>query len=123
MSFLFLCICLLCIILLFKTLIVGIFLVINGIPIILCFISVIWNIWLKGLVKSSFCFIVRVGIRNSWIFPKLVKFDPCAVATLLEVFESINFGCKICISFTVGMFIIFDSAPESIKKSFSRSGD
>ena len=40
------------------------------------------------------------------------------VANLLEIFEGINFGCKICISFQVGMFIIFNSAPESTKKQF-----
>ena len=34
-------------ILLFKMLIVGIYLEINGIPMILCLISVIWNICLK----------------------------------------------------------------------------
>ena len=38
-------------ILLFKMLIVGIYLEINGIPMILCLISVIWNICLNGLVK------------------------------------------------------------------------
>ena len=101
-------------ILLFKILIVGIFIVINGIPTILCYISVIWNVCLKGLVKRFFCSIVRVGLRNNWIFPKLVKLDPCAVAKLLEVLEGFNFGCKICISFHVGKFIIIDSAPESI---------
>ena len=41
-------------IILFKTLIKGIYLVINGIPIILCLISVIWNFCLKGLLKSFF---------------------------------------------------------------------
>ena len=46
----------------------------------------------------------------------------CAVASLLAVFKGISFGCKILISFQVGILIIFDSAPESIKKSFSRSG-
>ena len=51
-------------ILLFKTLIVGIYLVINGIAMILCFISVIWNVCLNGLVKKLFCSLVRVGIRN-----------------------------------------------------------
>ena len=59
-----------------------------------------------------------MGIRNSWIFPKLVKLDPCAVANLLDVFEGINFGCKVCISFEMGTFIIFDSALESIKNQF-----
>ena len=98
-------------ILLFKILIVGVYLVINGIPIKLCFISVIWNVCLKGLVKDLFCSIVRVGIRNSWFFPKLVKLDPCAVAHLLDVFEGTNFGCKVCISFHVGILNIFDSDP------------
>ena len=53
----------------------GIHLVINGIPTILCFISVMWKVCLKGLVKNLFCSIVRVGIRNNWIFPNLVKHD------------------------------------------------
>ena len=48
--------------------------------------------------------------------------DTCAVASLLEVARSVNFGCNVSISFHVGMFIMFDSAPESIKKSISRSG-
>ena len=48
--------------------------------------------------------------------------DPCAVASLLVVLKGTNFGCRIFISFQVGMLIIFDSAAESIKKSFSRSG-
>ena len=46
------------------------------------------------------------------------KLDTCAVANLLEVFEG-----KVCISFHVGSFKIFHSAPESIKKSVSRSGE
>ena len=109
--------------LLFQILIVGIYLVINGIPKIWCFISVIWNVCLKGLVKSLICSIVRVGIRNSRTFPKLVKLDPCGVANLLDVFESINFECKVYISLRVGKLILFDFAPESLKKSISRSGD
>ena len=36
--------------------------------------------------------------------------------------EVLVFGCKVFISFHVGIFIMFDSAPESIKKSISRSG-
>ena len=56
-------------ILLFKMLIVGIYLVINGMPIMLCLISVIKNICLNGLFKILFCSIVLVGTRNSWIFP------------------------------------------------------
>ena len=58
---------------------------------ILCFISIIWSVCLKGLVKSSFCSIVCVGIRNRWIFPKLVLLDTTAVAYLVDVFEVINF--------------------------------
>ena len=51
-----------------------------------------------------------------------VKTDHCAVASLLVVLKGNNFGCKILISFQVGMLMMFDSAPDSIKKSFSRSG-
>ena len=123
MCFSFLYICVLFVICCSKILIVGVYLVINGVPTILCFISVIWNNCLKGLVKIFFCFLVQMGTRNNWIFQKSVNFDPCAVANLLEVLEGINFGFKVCISFHVGMFIIFDSAPESIKRSISRSGE
>ena len=52
-------------ILLFNMLIVGIYLEINGIPMILCLISVIWNICLNGLVNILFCSIVLVGRRNN----------------------------------------------------------
>ena len=51
--------------LLFKMLILGIYLVITGIPTKLCFMSVMCNICLKSFCKNLFCFIVRVGIRNS----------------------------------------------------------
>ena len=88
----------------------------------MCFISVIWKVCLNGLLMSLFCSIVRVGTKKSCIFPMIVKVDPCAVASLLVVLKGINWGCRILISFQVGMFIIFDSAPESIKKSISRSG-
>ena len=52
-------------ILLFRILIVGIYLVKNSILTILCFISVIWKVCLKGLVKSLFCSIVRVRTRSN----------------------------------------------------------
>ena len=55
--------------LLFKLYIVGIYLVINGMPMILCFISVMRNVFLNGLFKISFCSIVLVGTRKSWFFP------------------------------------------------------
>ena len=38
-----------------KILIGGMYFVMNGIPIILSFMSVIWNICLKGLLRSLFC--------------------------------------------------------------------
>ena len=60
---------------------------------------------------------------NVFLYENFVKFNPCAVANMLEVFEGNNFGCKVCISFHVGLFLKFDSAPESIKKSTSRSGN
>ena len=41
--------------LLFKIFLVGIFLVINGIPMIFCFISVMWKVCLNGLLMSLFC--------------------------------------------------------------------
>ena len=47
----------------------------------------------------------------------------CAVANLLEVFEGENFRCRVGVSYYVGMLIMFDSAPVSFRKSFSRSGD
>ena len=60
---------------------------INVIQIIWCFISVMWNVCMKGLVKSLPYTIVRVRIGNSWIFPKLFKLDPYDVANLLDIFE------------------------------------
>ena len=63
-----------------------------------------------------------MGRRNNWIFPLFTNVDPFAVASLLEVARGVNFGCNVLISFHVGILIIFDSAPESIKKSISRSG-
>ena len=89
---------------------------------ILCLISVIWKFCLNGLLKSLFCSTVRVRTRKSWIFPKFNNFDQCAVASLLVVLKGINFGYIIFISFQVGMLMMFDSAPESIEKSISRSG-
>ena len=55
-------------ILLFKIFIVRIYLVKNGISILLCFISVIWKVCLNGLLKKLFFSIARVGTRKSWIF-------------------------------------------------------
>ena len=52
-------------VLLFRILIVEKCLVINGIPAISCFISVIWIVCLKDLVRSLFCSIVRVGTRSN----------------------------------------------------------
>ena len=69
MFLLFLYIYLLINILLFRMLIVGIYFEINGIPMILYLISVIWNICLNGLFKILLCSIVLVGRRNNWIFP------------------------------------------------------
>ena len=47
-------------ILLSNILIVGIYLVMNGIAMILCFISVMWKVCLNGLFKNLFCSIVLV---------------------------------------------------------------
>ena len=88
---------------------------------ILCFISVILKVCLIDLLKSLFCSIVRMGTRKSWIFSYFVKVDSCAVAGLLVFYKGINLG-KFFISFQVGMLMMFDSAPESIKKSISMSG-
>ena len=85
--------------------------------------SSIWNICLKDLIKSFFCYLVRVGTRCIWFFPIFVGLDPCAVANLLELFEVDYIGCRVLISFPVGRNLIFDSAHESIKKSISRSSD
>ena len=52
-------------ILLFRIIVVGLYLLINGISTILCFISVIWNVCLRALNKSLFCSIVRVGTRDN----------------------------------------------------------
>ena len=55
-------------------------------------------------------------------FRNLLVLSLCAVASLLAVFVGISFGCENLIFFHVGMLIIIDSAPESNKKSISRSG-
>ena len=51
---------------------------------------------------------------------------PMLILALLLVYwrfqEALVLGVMFFISFHVGMFIMFDSAPESIKKSISRSG-
>ena len=52
-------------VLLSNILIVGTYFVMNGIPITLCLISVIWNVCLNGLFRSLFCSIVLVGTRKS----------------------------------------------------------
>ena len=36
------------------------------------------------------------------------------MGNLLASFKSVNFGCKILISFQVGILMTFDSAPESL---------
>ena len=102
--------------------IVGIYLVINGTPMVLCFMSVMWIVCLNGLLSILFCSFVLVGTRKSWIFLKFTNVEPCAVANLLVVFIGVEIGCNTLISFQVGMLITFYSAPESIKKSISRSG-
>ena len=56
-------------ILLSNILIFGIYLVIKGIRMILCFISVIRKVCLNDFFKSSFCSIVLVGTRKSCLFP------------------------------------------------------
>ena len=47
-----------------------------------------------------------------------IIYDPCAVATLLDVSRGVKFGCNALISFHVEILIIFDSAPQSIKNQF-----
>ena len=59
-------------ILLSNILIVGMYFVMNGIPITLCFISVIWNICLNGLLRSLFYSIVLMGTRKSEFFHNLL---------------------------------------------------
>ena len=54
--------------------------------------------------------------NKSCICPQFIKLDPCAVSSLLHVLKSSNFGCRIFISFHVGMLMMFDSAPESTRK-------
>ena len=57
---------------------------------ILCFIFVIWKVCLNGLFNNSFCSIVLLGTKKSWIFPYLVNVDFCAVANLLAVFMGVK---------------------------------
>ena len=73
-------------------------------------------------VKFYFALLFLWGEEIIEFFHSLPMLIPCAVASLLEVSRGVSFGCNVFISFHVGMFIMFDSAPESIKKSISRSG-
>ena len=57
-----------------------------------------------------------MGISFKFFFYS--KFVPRAVASLLEVLESKNFGRRLWISFLVAILIIIDSAPESINNFF-----
>ena len=66
--FSFLCICLLSEFYYFEIFIVGMYFVMNGIPIIFCFISVMWNVCLNGLLTNLCCSIVRVRTMKNWIF-------------------------------------------------------
>ena len=68
----------------------------------------------KWFAHEFVCPIVREGTRKSWIFQYFVEVDPCAVASMLAVLKGIIFGCRLLISFQVGMLMIFNSAPESI---------
>ena len=43
------------------------------------------NFFLKGFIRSLFCSIVRIGMRDNYYLSQLVKFVPCAVASLFEV--------------------------------------
>ena len=77
-------------ILLLKSFIVGIYLVINGIPLRLCFISVMWKVCLNGLLMSLFCSIVRVGTRKRWIFHNSLRLILSRLL-LLVVLKGVNF--------------------------------
>ena len=61
----------------------------------MCFTSAISNNCFKGLFKTLFSYLVRVGTRCNRIFPNFLRFDPCAVANLLKVFEGDNLGCSV----------------------------
>ena len=50
-----------------------------------CLISVKQNICFKGLKKRLFCSNNFVAMRENLNFPYIVKFFPCAVASLLIV--------------------------------------
>ena len=51
-----------------SIIIVGIFLVMNGIPMILCFISVLWNVCLNGVFKSLIWFHCFCGNKEKLDF-------------------------------------------------------
>ena len=103
-------------------LIVGIYLEINGIPMILCLISVIWNICLNGWLKFCFAPLFLWGEEIIEFFRSLLMLILVLLLVCWKFQEVLALGVRFFISFHVGMFIIFDSAPESIKKSISRSG-
>ena len=91
----------------------------NGIPIILCFISVIWNICLNRLLRNLFCSIVLVGTRKVEFFYNLLGLRLVLLLVYLWFLWVLVLGVGIP---QVGILMIFDSAPQSIKKSISRSG-
>ena len=69
----FVCLSVMCI-LLFRLLRVRIYLVINGIPTTYCFISVMWNVCLNGLVKTLyFNFITLSGNEEKLDFSKISR--------------------------------------------------
>ena len=76
-----------------------------------------------SMVYSKFCFVPMFlwEQRINGFFHNFFNVDPCAVANLLDVSRGFKFGCSILISFHVGILMIIDSAPESIKNSISRS--
>ena len=78
-----------------------------------CVLNLCYGIFFEGL---KFFFVPLFEL--DFFSKTFVELDPCAVAKLLDDSEGDSFGCKFCISFDVGIFIIFDFAPDSRENQF-----
>ena len=91
----------------------------------LCFVHYFYSV--EKMDNFHFGLVKFVGSHESLlgkveIFHNLLRLSLVLLLVYLFFFTGINLGCRFLISFQVRIFMIFDSAPESIKKSISRSG-
>ena len=82
-------------ILLFKMFIVGIYLLINGIPMIQCFMSVIWNVCLIGFFRNLFCSIDLVRTKKVGFFQNLLMLSLVLLLVFWLFSRVLIFVCNI----------------------------